>query len=65
MPEPSAPLPYLGTTTPARSSSDSTVPPMPSEVTNARPQRPPAGGRWRTVMMSLRKMMRRTPAGAD
>ena len=65
MPEPSAPLPYLGTTTPARSSSDGAVPPMPSEVTNARPQRPAAGGRWRTAMMSLRKVMHRAPAGAD
>jgi hypothetical protein len=62
MPEPSAPLPYLGTT-PARSSPDGAVPPMPSEVTNARRQRPAAGGRWRTAMMSLRKMMRRPPRG--
>jgi hypothetical protein len=65
MPEPAAPLPYPGTTTPARSSPDGAVPPMPSEVSNARPERPAAAGRWRAAMMPLRRMMRRTPAGAD
>ena len=64
MPEPSAPLPYLGTATPTRSSHDGAVPPMPSEVTNARPQRPAVAGRWRAAMTLLRKMMRRTPPGA-
>ena len=48
------------------SSPDRVVPPMPSEVTNGhdRTQRPAAGGMWRTAMMPLRKMMRRTPRGA-
>jgi hypothetical protein len=48
------------------SSPDRAVPPMPSEVTNGhdRAQRPAAGGMWRTAMMPLRKMMRRTPRGA-
>jgi hypothetical protein len=47
-------------------SSDHAVPPMPSEVTNGhdRTQRPAAGGMWRTAMMALRKVMRRTPRGA-
>ena len=41
------------------------VPPMPSEVTNAhtRTQRP-AAGVFRTAMSPLRKMMRRTPRHA-
>jgi hypothetical protein len=47
-------------------SPDHAVPPMPSEVMNGhdRTQRPAAGGMWRTAMMALRKMMRRTPRGA-
>jgi hypothetical protein len=47
-------------------SPDHAVPPMPSEVTNGhdRTQRPAAGGIWRTAMMTLRKMMHRTPRGA-
>jgi len=47
-------------------SHDHAVPPMPSEVMNGhdRTQRPAAGGMWRTAMMALRKMMRRTPRGA-
>ena len=49
------PMPY--------SSPDRAVPPMPSEVTNGhdRTHRPAAAGRWRTAMLPLRKMMRRTP----
>jgi hypothetical protein len=37
---------------------------MPSEVTNerTRTQGPAAAGRFRAVMMPLRKMMRRTPS---
>ena len=47
-------------------SHDHAVPPMPSEVMNGhdRTQRPAAGGVWRTAMMALRKVMRRTPRGA-
>jgi hypothetical protein len=47
-------------------SHDHGVPPMPSEVMNGhdRTQRPAAGGVWRTAMMALRKVMRRTPRGA-
>ena len=47
-------------------SHDHAVPPMPSEVMNGhdRTQRPAAGGMWRTAMMALRKVMRRTPRGA-
>ena len=65
MPEPAAPLPYPGATaTRPPSSPDGTVPPMPSEVTNerTRTQGPAAAGRFRAVMMPLRKMMRRTPS---
>ena len=61
------PMPYPGATTAwAPSFPDGIVPPMPSEVTNGhdRTQRPAAGGMWRTAMMPLRKMMRRTPRGA-
>jgi hypothetical protein len=56
-PHPVPPMPY--------SSPDGADPPMPSEVTNGhdRTQRPDAAGRWRTAMMPLRKMMRRTPRG--
>jgi hypothetical protein len=45
------------------SSPDRPVPPMPSEITNARDRtkQPAEGGRWRTAMMPLRKMVRRTP----
>jgi hypothetical protein len=66
MPKPVAPLPYPITASPATLIPDGTVPPMPSEVTNARTrsQRPAAAGRWRTAMMPLRKMMGRTPRGA-
>jgi hypothetical protein len=67
MPEPAAPHPDPATTTTRPlSSPDGTVPPMPSEVTNVhtRTLRPAAAGRWRTAMMPLRKMMRRTPRGA-
>jgi hypothetical protein len=39
------------------------VPPMPSEVTTARTQRP-AAGVVRTAMSPLRKMMRRGPRDA-
>jgi hypothetical protein len=48
------------------SSPDSTAPPMPSEVKNVRDskQPPSAAGWWSTAMMSLRKMMRRSPRGA-
>jgi hypothetical protein len=37
---------------------------MPSEVTKerTRTQRPAAAGRFRAVMMALRKMIRRTPS---
>ncbi len=66
MSEPAAPLPYPATTTRPLSSPDGTVPPMPSEVTSVHThaQRPAAADRWRTAMMPLRKMMRRTPRGA-
>jgi hypothetical protein len=48
---------------PARplSSPDGTVPPMPWETTNAHTQGSAAAGKWRTAMMPLLKMMRRTP----
>ena len=65
MPEPAVPLPHPGATaTWPLSSPDGTVPPMPSEVTKkrTRPQRPAAAGRFRAVMMPLRKMIRRTPS---
>jgi len=45
-----------------------TAPPMPSEVTPVHPRTKGhaagAGGRWRTAMMPLRKMMHRTPPDA-
>ncbi|MGH3193539.1 MAG: hypothetical protein ACRDOL_41045 [Streptosporangiaceae bacterium] len=65
MPEPAVPLPYPDTD-PDGLIPDGTVPPMPSEVTNARmrAQRPAAAGRWRKAMMLPRKMMGRTPRGA-
>lgn len=48
------------------SSPDRDVPPMPSEVTNGhdRTQRPAPADMWRTAMMPLRKIMRRTTRGA-
>ncbi len=59
------PLPYPGTPAGrAHSSPDGTVPPMPSEAANAHTREPAAAGRWRTAMLPLRKMMRRTPRGA-
>jgi hypothetical protein len=64
MPESAVPLPYPSTNiTPPLSSPNGTVPPMPSEVTSrhTRTQRPAGAGRWRTAMMPLRKMIRRTP----
>ena len=64
MPEPAVPLPYPSTTaTRPPSSPDSTVPPMPSEVTKERTRTPgpAAAGRWRTATMPLRKMIRRAP----
>ena len=78
MPEPAAPYqdPAITTAPPVSSpngavppmpfsSPDRAVPPMPSEVTNGhdRTQRPATAGKWRTAMMPLRKMMRRTPRG--
>jgi hypothetical protein len=49
------PMPYPGTTTiQAPSYPDRAVPPMPSEVTST-------AGRFRTAMMPLLKMIRRTP----
>ena len=56
------PMPYPGTPA-ARplSSPDGTVPPMPWEATNSHTQGSAAVGKWRTAMMPLRKMMRRTP----
>jgi len=65
MPQPAVPLPYPDTdTTWPLSSPDGTVPPMPSEVTKERThtQGPAAAGRFRAVMMPLRKMMRSTPS---
>jgi len=56
------PMPYPGT--PAGRPlppPDGTVPPMSSEAANAHTREPAAAGRWRTAMMPLRKMMRRTP----
>jgi hypothetical protein len=58
MPEPVAPLPYPDTADPAAPIPDGTVPPMPSEVTSSRAQRPAVAGGW------LRKMMGRAPRGA-
>ena len=59
------PMPYPGATTAwAPSFPDGIVPPMPSEATNAHPRASGAARRWRTAMMPLRKMMRRTPPGA-
>ena len=43
MPEPVAPLPYPDTADPAAPIPDGTVPPMPSEVTSSRAQRPDPG----------------------
>jgi hypothetical protein len=37
---------------------------MPSEAAHAHTQEPAPAGRWRTAMLPLRKMMRRTPRGA-
>lgn len=73
MPEPAAPSPGPDSTvrpgpspdgrTPddSRTIPDITIPPMPSEATDAhtRGQRPAAGG-LRRVMRPMRKMMRRT-----
>ena len=75
MPEPAAlhpvpPMPFTSPDGPVPpmpfTSPDGAAPPMPSEVTNGhdRAQRPAAAGRWRTAMMPLRKMMRRTSRGA-
>jgi hypothetical protein len=76
MSEPAAPHPDPGTTArplpsasgagppQALSSPDGTVPPMPSEAANAHTREPGAAGRWRTAMLPLRKMMRRTPRAA-
>jgi hypothetical protein len=61
MSEPAAPHPDPITTARPLSSSDGTVPPMPWEATNAHTQGSAAAGKWRTAMMPLRKMMRRTP----
>jgi hypothetical protein len=59
------PMPYPNTHTAGPlSSPDGTVPPMPWEATNAHTQGSVAAARWRTAMMPLRKMMRRTPHGA-
>jgi hypothetical protein len=60
MTEPAAPYPYPypypdPAPTGPGSAPDGTVPPMPSEVTNARRARHP-GGRWHTMM---RKIARR------
>ena len=49
---------------PSTTSHDSTVPPMPSEVTNGRTLGSATADRWRTAMTPLRKMMRRTPRDA-
>ncbi|MFY9935050.1 MAG: hypothetical protein WAK82_44345 [Streptosporangiaceae bacterium] len=59
--------PADGTTPPMPfTAPDGASPPMPSEVKNGRDhqQRPSAPGRWGTWMMSLRKMMHRSPRGA-
>ncbi len=62
---PVPPMPYPSTPTAwPPSSPDGTVPPMPSEATNARVHGSATSGRWRTAVMPLRKMMRRTPRGA-
>lgn len=63
MSEPAAPHPNPDTARPL-SSADGAVPPMPSEATNAHAQGSAASRRWRTAMMPLRKMMRRTPPDA-
>jgi hypothetical protein len=64
MSEPAAPHPDPGTTARPLPSPDGTVPPMPSEAAHAHTQEPAPAGRWRTAMLPLRKMMRRTPRGA-
>jgi hypothetical protein len=45
---------------PSEVTDNGTVPPMPSEVTTARTQRPGAGA-VRTAMSPLRKMLHRAP----
>jgi hypothetical protein len=64
MSELAAPHPDPGTTARPLPSAGGAVPPLPSEAANAHTREPAAAGRWRTAMLPLRKMMRRTPRGA-
>jgi hypothetical protein len=56
------PLPYPGVST-ARplSSGGGVIPPMPSETAYGHAQGDATSKRWRTAVMQLRKIMRRTP----
>jgi hypothetical protein len=56
MPYPSAPWP--------RPSAQDAAPPMPADSANGHTHGSAASNRWRTAMMPLRKIMRRSPPGA-
>ena len=59
------PLPYPGVSTAQPfSSGGGVIPPMPSETAYDHAQGDTTSNRWRTAMIQLRKIMRRTPPRA-